>query len=66
MKLKKPQVILTDIEGTTTAITFVADELFPYFRSNINDLLALKSNPIVKEAFESTVEKGETGLNILI
>ena len=56
MKLKKPQVILTDIEGTTTAITFVADELFPYFRANINDLLDLKSNPIVKEAFESTVE----------
>ncbi len=55
MKLKKPQVILTDIEGTTTAITFVADELFPYFRANINDLLVLKSNPIVKEAFESTV-----------
>lgn len=56
MMLKKPQVILTDIEGTTTAITFVADELFPYFRANINDLLALKSNPIVKEAFESTVQ----------
>ena len=55
LQVQKPKVIITDIEGTTTAITFVADELFPYFRTNISDLLALKSNPIVQEAFEETI-----------
>lgn len=48
--------ILTDIEGTTTSMSFVSDELFPYFRVNINDLLKLKSNPIVEEAFVQTKE----------
>ena len=47
--------ILTDIEGTTTAISFVADELFPYFRKNIGDLLQLKDLSVVKEAFDETV-----------
>jgi len=47
--------ILTDIEGTTTAISFVADELFPYFRENIGDLLQLKDLSVVKEAFDETV-----------
>lgn len=54
LQVQKPKVIITDIEGTTTAITFVAEELFPYFRTNITDLLALKSNPIVQEAFDET------------
>jgi enolase-phosphatase E1 len=56
LQVQKPKVIITDIEGTTTAITFVADELFPYFRTNIRDLLALKSNPIVQEAFDETIQ----------
>jgi enolase-phosphatase E1 len=55
LQVQKPKVIITDIEGTTTAITFVADELFPYFRINISDLLALKSNPIVQAAFDETI-----------
>lgn len=56
LQVQKPKVIITDIEGTTTAITFVADELFPYFRTNIRDLLAMKSNPIVQEAFDETIQ----------
>ena len=28
-----PQVILTDIEGTTSSISFVKDVLFPYARA---------------------------------
>lgn len=56
LQVQKPKVIITDIEGTTTAITFVADELFPYFRTNISDLLALKSNPIVQAAFDETIQ----------
>ncbi|WP_343748468.1 acireductone synthase [Fluviicola sp.] len=65
MTIKQPKYILTDIEGTTSSISFVAEELFPYFRNHISDLLALKANPVVKEAFEQTVqlalsEDGET------
>ena len=56
LQVQKPKVIITDIEGTTTAITFVANELFPYFRTNISDLLALKSNPIVQAAFDETIQ----------
>ena len=63
MTIKRPQFILTDIEGTTSSISFVAEELFPYFRENISDLLALKDRLVVKEAFEETVElaKSEDG-----
>lgn len=47
--------VLTDIEGTTTSISFVTDELFPYFRANIRELLQLKELSVVKEAFDETV-----------
>jgi enolase-phosphatase E1 len=33
----RPAVILTDIEGTTTAISFVAQVLFPYSRARLAD-----------------------------
>lgn len=63
MTISRPTYILTDIEGTTSSISFVADELFPYFRNNISDLLALKDRLVVKEAFDETVQlaKSEDG-----
>lgn len=63
MILKRPLYILTDIEGTTSSISFVADQLFPYFRNNISDLLALKDRLVVKEAFDETIRlaKSEDG-----
>jgi len=51
----RPRFILTDIEGTTTSISFVAEELFPYFREHINELLELKDHPVVAGAFAETV-----------
>ncbi|MGV3629992.1 MAG: acireductone synthase [Bacteroidota bacterium] len=51
--------ILTDIEGTTTSVSFVYDVLFPYFRENIEKLRELKLNPDVFEAFEQTIELSE-------
>jgi len=36
----EPQVILLDIEGTTSSISFVADELFPYARAHLRDFIA--------------------------
>jgi len=38
-----PQVILLDIEGTTSSISFVADELFPYARTHLRTFVA--ANP---------------------
>ena len=48
--------ILTDIEGTTSSVNFVYDELFPYFRNNIHTLKALSTLPEVQEAFAETVK----------
>lgn len=56
MKIKQPAFILTDIEGTTTSISFVADELFPYFRNHIQDLLLLKQDSVVEQAFIETIQ----------
>lgn len=59
--MKAPvQFILTDIEGTTSSISFVADELFPYFREHIRELLEMKDHPAVAEAFAETVSLAET------
>lgn len=48
------QYILTDIEGTTTSVSFVYDVLFPYFRNNIKELESLLNRKEVQEAFEQT------------
>ena len=37
--LAEPKVILLDIEGTTTAISFVTKVLFPYARENVKSFL---------------------------
>jgi enolase-phosphatase E1 len=55
MTFSNIKYILTDIEGTTSSISFVADELFPYFRKNIHVLNSLKANETVKQAFEETI-----------
>jgi enolase-phosphatase E1 len=40
--------ILTDIEGTTTSISFVVDTLFPYFLEHIDEVAAALDNPLVQ------------------
>lgn len=52
MSYNNVKYILTDIEGTTTSISFVFEVLFPYFRENIQQLEAFKDTEAVKEAFE--------------
>lgn len=52
----KTKYILTDIEGTTSSISFVADELFPFFRNNIHELKSMSNNDTVKKAFEETIQ----------
>lgn len=56
MTQAKTKYILTDIEGTTSSISFVADELFPFFRNNIHELKSMLNNNIVKKAFEETIQ----------
>ncbi len=52
--MSKPQYILTDIEGTTTSVSFVYDVLFPYFRENIDKVKGLTHFPEVVEVFKQT------------
>jgi enolase-phosphatase E1 len=63
---KKIAYILTDIEGTTTSISFVYDVLFPYFRNNIEKLENRLDLPEVVEAFEQTIELGLKNENIYL
>jgi enolase-phosphatase E1 len=50
----KIKYILTDIEGTTTSVSFVYDVLFPYFRKNISKIENLIHLPEVSNAISET------------
>ncbi len=58
--------VLTDIEGTTTSISFVQDVLFPYFLSHINEIYLLSDLNEVKYIFGKVmrVVKKEENRNI--
>ena len=62
----KIDYILTDIEGTTTSISYVYDILFPYFRERIWELEKMTENKIVQSAFEQTklIVSEEEGTNL--
>ncbi|MGC6433032.1 MAG: acireductone synthase, partial [Crocinitomicaceae bacterium] len=65
MQLENIRFILTDIEGTTTSISFVYDVLFPYFRTHVERLKQVLNNPQVKLAFDQTIEiASKEGKNI--
>ncbi len=44
--------ILSDIEGTTTSISFVSDVLFPYFLEHIDEVKTSIEEPFVKEQLD--------------
>lgn len=50
----KVEYILTDIEGTTTSVSFVYDVLFPYFREHIWELKNMTGILEVENAFAET------------
>ncbi len=54
--MSHPKFILTDIEGTTTSVSFVYEVLFPYFRENIHKTLELKDLKSVQEVFSQTIQ----------
>jgi hypothetical protein len=53
---KQIKYILTDIEGTTSSVSFVYEVLFPYFRAHIQDLPKLSLINEVKQAFSEVIE----------
>ena len=53
--MSKPSFILTDIEGTTTSVSFVYDVLFPYFRENIQKVRTMVHLPEVQAIFKETI-----------
>ena len=56
------KAIITDIEGTTTSLSFVKDILFPYARANMADYIRGHANdPQVKKLLEDVCR--ESGLN---
>lgn len=49
----KTRAILTDIEGTTTSVSFVFEVLFPYARKNLQEFLKLNGNdPMVRQQMD--------------
>ena len=52
----KVEYILTDIEGTTTSVSFVYDVLFPYFREHIWELKNMTDLESVDSAMNETKE----------
>ena len=48
------QYVLTDIEGTTTSISFVYDVLFPYFRKEIPKIISMQEDPEIITIIEDT------------
>lgn len=63
MNSSQLKFILTDIEGTTSSVSFVYEVLFPYFREHLNELPTFIQHPVVQEAVEETkkLHKEETG-----
>lgn len=57
-----PRAILTDIEGTTTSISFVLDVLFPYARQHLSNYVHSHANePAVREQLAAVgAEVGRT------
>jgi enolase-phosphatase E1 len=53
--------VLTDIEGTTSSISFVHDVLFPYFREHIHEAKDLNANlitPVIQATKEQAAKEG--------
>ena len=58
MNSENPDLLLFDIEGTTTPISFVHEILFPYSSSQFSNYL--EKNPIPKDVFEKLVSEYDT------
>ena len=58
------KAIITDIEGTTSSLSFVKDVLFPYARANLADYIRrYKDEPRVKALLEDTCKEAGAELD---
>ena len=64
--MSKPTFILTDIEGTTTSVSFVYDVLFPYFRENMQKVRTMIHLPEVQAIFKETIRLSQETENKII
>jgi enolase-phosphatase E1 len=56
-QLRRPRVILTDIEGTTGSIQFVREVLFPYAHRRLGDFVAAhRDDPVVQRLLHDAAE----------
>lgn len=56
--------VVTDIEGTTTAVSFVFDVLFPYARERMRDFVAANAGlPAVREQLEAVSREAGRALS---
>jgi enolase-phosphatase E1 len=53
------KAVLTDIEGTTTPLSFVSDVLFPYAKERLAEACAAASSPEIAEALRLLREEHE-------
>lgn len=60
------KAIVTDIEGTTTSISFVSDVLFPYARQRIRDFVTTQSDheEVRQLLDDARVEMGRPGASV--
>lgn len=59
IRYNQSDAILTDIEGTTTSISFVHDTLFPYAKEHIKDFLLTNQNePDVSQLIQEIAQIG--------
>lgn len=55
------KAIITDIEGTTSALSFVKDELFPYARANLRSFVEQhREEPVIAAILDDAREAAET------
>jgi enolase-phosphatase E1 len=60
----KVKAIVTDIEGTTTSLSFVKDVLFPYAREHLPEFVSRHADePKVREQLEAVCRETGTSLN---
>ncbi len=64
--MSKPTFILTDIEGTTTSVSFVYDVLFPYFRENMQKVRTMLHLQEVQAIFRETIHLAQETENKII
>jgi enolase-phosphatase E1 len=58
------KAVLTDIEGTTSSLSFVRDVLFPYARERIGEFIkSHRNNPVVKKQLALVQEMVDSGLS---